>query len=265
MRVARSCFVAGAMLIAAAGPTAAVDRWETVSLVAPVGDDDSSTINEPKHGSVQVGHDFDSASDQDWIKLVGRARRSYEARVWSGSMPWLSSACPPGACASFDMVNTGGAVILPGAPDGVPSGSLGVSWTTGDVDGTFLLRAISNTGLAGLTYDLGFYETTMFLPRFNNVGTQVTLVILQNARPVTVGGFIHFYNAAGTHVYSHTFSLAGNATLVFPTTSVPALQNASGSAQVAHTAGYGGLSGKAVALEPSTGFTFDTPLTALPH
>ena len=34
----------------------------------------------------------------------------------------------------------------------------------------------------------------------------------------------------------------------------------SGSIIVAHTCGYGGLAGKAVALEPSTGFTFDTAL-----
>ena len=29
---------------------------------------------------------------------------------------------------------------------------------------------------------------------------------------------------------------------------------------MSHTCGYGGLAGKAVALEPATGFTFDTSL-----
>ena len=265
MRVARSYFVAGAMLIAVAGPTAAVDRWETVSLVAPVGDDDSSTINEPKHGAAQVGHDFDSASDQDWVKVVGRARRSYEARVWSGSMPWQSLACPPGACASFDMVTNGGAVVVAGAPEAVPSGALSVRWATGDVEELFYLRAQSNTGLGGFTYDLGLYETTMFLPRFNNSGTQTTVVILQNTRQTPVGGFVHFYDATGTHLHSQAITLQGNATLVFPTATVPALQGASGSVQVAHTAGYGGLTGKAVALEPFTGFAFDTAQTPLPY
>ena len=34
--------------------------------------------------------------------------------------------------------------------------------------------------------------------------------------------------------------------------------NQSGSVRIAHTCGYGGLSGKAVSVEPATGFTFDT-------
>jgi hypothetical protein len=267
MRVSRSPFLAGAMLIATAGPTVAIDRWETVSVVAPVGDDDSSTVNEPKHGATQVEHDLDSTSDQDWIKVVGRARRSYEARVWSGSLPWQSPACPPGACAGFDMVTSGGVVVIPGAPEALPSGSLSVRWTTGNADALVYLRAQGNTGLSGasLTYDLGFYDTTMFLARFNNVGTQTTVVILQSTRPTPVGGAIHFYDAAGTHLHAHDFTLQGNATLVLSTATVPALQNVSGSAQVAHTAGYGGLAGKAVALEPSTGYAFDTPLTPLPY
>ena len=34
----------------------------------------------------------------------------------------------------------------------------------------------------------------------------------------------------------------------------------SGSATVSHDGGYGDVMGKAVALEPATGFAFDTPL-----
>jgi hypothetical protein len=33
----------------------------------------------------------------------------------------------------------------------------------------------------------------------------------------------------------------------------------------AHTCGHGGLSGKAVSVEPATGFTFDTPFVHLPQ
>jgi hypothetical protein len=40
--------------------------------------------------------------------------------------------------------------------------------------------------------------------------------------------------------------------------------DASGSVTVAHDAPFGGLVGKAVALEPSTGFSFDTPLEPRP-
>ena len=264
MRVARSLVLAG-VLVPAALPVSAVDRWEAVSAIAPVGDDDSTTINEPRHGAVQVGHDFDSASDQDWIRFIGRARRSYEARVSSGSAPWTSVACPPGTCASFDLVDSGGVVVIPGAPDGLPSTAQSVRWASGDVDAPYYLRAISNTGLTGLTYDLVLYDTTLFLPRFNNVGTQTTVVLLQNTRTTPVGGFIHFFDGLGAHLHSQNFTLQGNATFVFPTVGIPALQNVAGSATVAHTAGYGGVTGKGVALEPATGFTFDTPLSVLPY
>lgn len=39
----------------------------------------------------------------------------------------------------------------------------------------------------------------------------------------------------------------------------------SGSITVTHDAPYGGLAGKCVTLEPATGFSFDTPLTARPR
>jgi hypothetical protein len=34
---------------------------------------------------------------------------------------------------------------------------------------------------------------------------------------------------------------------------------------VTHDAGYGELTGKAVALEPATGFVFESPLVPRPH
>jgi hypothetical protein len=74
---------------------------------------------------------------------------------------------------------------------------------------------------------------------------------------------ISFYNAAGTLIDTQGAPLAPNAPYVFNTASVSTLVGQSGFARVAHTAGYGGLSGKAVALEPSTGFTFDTVLTPI--
>jgi hypothetical protein len=39
----------------------------------------------------------------------------------------------------------------------------------------------------------------------------------------------------------------------------------SGSVRITHDCGYGGLSGKAVSIEPATGFTFDTPLLPRPR
>jgi hypothetical protein len=46
---------------------------------------------------------------------------------------------------------------------------------------------------------------------------------------------------------------------------VPGLAGQSGAAEIAQMGGYGALTGKAVALEPATGFTFDTSIVALPR
>jgi hypothetical protein len=45
------------------------------------------------------------------------------------------------------------------------------------------------------------------------------------------------------------------------TSAVPGVGGQSGSITVASDVAYGALAGKAVAVEPATGFTFDTPLT----
>jgi hypothetical protein len=46
---------------------------------------------------------------------------------------------------------------------------------------------------------------------------------------------------------------------------VAGVSGESGTLTISHDAGYGGLVGKAVALEPATGFAFDTPLIAKPR
>jgi hypothetical protein len=257
--------VAGVLFLAA--PARAVDRWEAPSPASPAGDNDFRTMNEPRHGDVQVGHDFHSATDADWVRIRTHPRRSYEVLVSSGSIPWMSGTCPTNDCATLAMVNAGGTVLNPGnsdgAPSGAPAGFSRVSWGTGELVDTFYLRALSNTGLAGLSYDLSFHETTMFLPRFNNSGTQVTVVVVQNTHPTGIAGHIHFYDGSGVPLHSEPFLLSPNASLVFPSHTIPALANKSGSATIAHTARYGGIAGKAVAVEPATGFTFDTAFTPI--
>ena len=45
---------------------------------------------------------------------------------------------------------------------------------------------------------------------------------------------------------------------VIATATVPGVGGTSGSAFIAHSCGFGGLNAKVVALEPATGFSFDT-------
>jgi hypothetical protein len=108
-------------------------------------------------------------------------------------------------------------------------------------------------------YRVRAYETTVFASRFNNSGTQVTVLLLQNASSDAVSGHVWLWDAGG--------ALAGEQVVTIPPHGAQALNLATlapgtgGSVTVSHDGAYGTLVGKAVALEPSTGYTFDTPLT----
>jgi hypothetical protein len=62
---------------------------------------------------------------------------------------------------------------------------------------------------------------------------------------------------------SLTTTVAPAALFILPTANLA--ENQSGSIRIAHNCGYGGLSGKAVSIEPATGFTFDTAMSHRPH
>ena len=111
-------------------------------------------------------------------------------------------------------------------------------------------------------YRVRLYETTYTVPRFNNSGTQSTVLLIQNAtdRACAVTAFL--VDREGVVVTALALTADPYQVLVMPTAS--AAPNASGSARVTHGCGYGGLSGKAVSIEPATGFAFDTPLLPRP-
>jgi len=109
-------------------------------------------------------------------------------------------------------------------------------------------------------YHLRAYETTLAVPRFNNGGSQITVLVLQNPTAQPVAGTIYFWSVAGALLGSSPLALAPAAALVLNTASVPGVAGASGTVTVAHDAPYGALAGKTVAVEPATGFTFDAPL-----
>jgi hypothetical protein len=115
------------------------------------------------------------------------------------------------------------------------------------------------------SYRIRFYETTGLVSRFNNAGGQGTVLVLQNPGATAVTGQVHLWNAAGTLLGSSSFTLAARASVALNTATVPGAAGQTGSITVAHNAPYGVLTGKAVALEPSTGFSFDTPLVTKPR
>lgn len=109
-------------------------------------------------------------------------------------------------------------------------------------------------------YRLRAYETTGSIPRFNNSGSQATVVIIQSTWSNPAQGRMHFWTPAGALLTTEPFSVNGRGTHVLLTFNVAALQGNSGTITVTSNAPYGTLVGKAVALEPATGFSFDSTM-----
>ena len=264
-RAALLCVLAS---LAAVPQARSNDRWDLGTLA----DDDSAlTVNEIPSGASQV-HDLEASAspDQDWVQIRVRDRHSYEARVsgWSGIV--FSSLdgppCVAGLCASLDRVNSGGTVLQNASTLEGGSHAVALRWIASATGGAYLRVTGPNTPLSTSDeYELEFFDTTYAAPRFNNSATQTTVLIVQNLKDAPVNGNIDFYNAGGTLLHSEPLTLNPKATSVVNTAVLPGLAGQSGSVLIAQTGGYGALAGKAVALEPGTGFTFDTPLVLTPR
>src|SRR5688572_26337958 len=137
-------------------------------------------------------------------------------------------------------------------------GVLALSWIQEQSADTQLVRvmgAACNAACDGNDrYRVRFYETTYTIPRFNNTATQTTLLLIRNDTDreceaayylVTSTGVV----ATGGDLFPHGMNVINTAEFA---------PNQSGSERIAHDCGYGGFTGKAVAIEPATGFTFDT-------
>lgn len=110
------------------------------------------------------------------------------------------------------------------------------------------------------------YDTTYDLARFNNAGGQGTVVVLQNNGGAPVSGRAYFWSAGGALLGSVPFAaLPPHGVLVLNTAVLPATAGLAGSVTVANDAPYGTLAGKAVAVDPPTGASFDTLLRPRPR
>ena len=116
-------------------------------------------------------------------------------------------------------------------------------------------------------YRIRAYETTLAVPRFNQSGTQVSVVILQNPTNAAISGHIYFWSAAGALLNGTglAFTLGPKEALIQNSGGVPGVSGTSGTITVSHNGRYGDLAGKVVALEPATGFSFDSLAVARPR
>jgi hypothetical protein len=224
-----------------------------------------ATSNVPFHGAQQV-HDLAAiagVADQDWFLLGTRPMSSYQIVVdgmtgdldlQGGDVQLLDEKT--GAVTDARVSDFGGRLTLDfevGAPP-----VLLPRWVR--IQGAACGSACGSQD----RYRVGFYDTTYTIPRFNNTGSQVTVLQIQNATDRDCLFDYWFFDEGGHLLVTSGFPIGAHRLLVL-STDTGVLVDTAGSARITHTCGYGGLSGKAVSVEPATGFTFDTQMLHRPH
>jgi hypothetical protein len=251
--------VAAALVAAAAG----ADVWD----VQDQNDDTvTSTRTDLRHGVYQA-HDLavrpGPVPDEDWYMVYQYRDASYEVVVDGVSGDAISGL-------RLERLAQDGTTVLQSAPSALLTRYLRWANTGTHDEGSERVRvagASCGTGCgADDVYTIRLRETTVYLPRFNNSGTQGTVLLLQGAPShQSVTARLVFRSAGGTllHVLQVSVPFEGGA--VVNLASISQLAGQSGHVVIGHDGGYGGLTVKAVAIEPATGFTFDTAGVSIPH
>jgi hypothetical protein len=242
---------------------AVADVWD------PADESRFLTTNELVHGSDQI-HELGPGGsaqgrDSDFFRIGERPLSSYEVVV-DGVTNGIAAGL------SVQRWNIAGPVQEAQGTSGVFPGSRSLRWqnTLNSSLATAFVRVGTSTPCIGCSsaksaYHVRSYETTYSVPRFNNNVTQTTILLVQNTSDRQVNGGVHFWSVGGGLLGSSPFTLATKQLLVQNTASLAFAAGTTGSITVSHDGRYGDLAGKAVALEPATGFTFETALTPRPR
>jgi hypothetical protein len=247
----------------ASGSAAMADVWD----VQTENDNTIASENELVHGSDQL-HDLGrlpgppAADDQDWYQISQKPYSSYEIVVDATS----------GDIGTGLVVNRTDAAGTTNLQTSVAVGvgySRSLRWqnaTSNEVNDQHIAVTSPACGTgcgADDVYRLRAYETSYAVPRYNNTGTQLTVILLQNPTNYRIQGNIYFWSPLGALVATQPFDLQGKNLLVLQP--LASTMGTSGAVTVSHDGRYGDLSGKTVALEPATGFSFDTPMIPRVH
>lgn len=227
------------------------DVWDTEG-----GTDNTAaaTRNRLVHGTRQshdVG-DIPAGSDLDWYVLWSAPRASYEV-ITEGYTDEIPIATRYTANGSTSL--TGQSDV-----DGLGDLAYSVRWrnTTATAEESRLrVTPATTANSTSDNYDIRMYETTIYIGRFNNSASQVTVLICQNPSNVAINLSQYFWGSGGALLATSSFTLQPKNTQT--TAGVAGTAGQGGSVTVAHDGPYGSLNCKGVALEPDTGFSFDTP------
>jgi hypothetical protein len=257
-----------ASLVLGTALPAAADVWD----VQFDHDNDQGTDNELIHGSIQL-HDLGvlagNQPDADWYTVGQQPKSSYELVVDGASGDVNDKGVEVQR-----LTQQGTAIVLTQTSVGISPGmeyARSLRWenTTADFVRTDFLRVRSSNCQTTCgpddQYRVRFYETTVAIPRFNQSTAQTTVLLIQNPTSYDVTGHVYFWHASGTLEHTQPFSVGDHALYSLALGTIPILANKSGTITISHDARYGDLAGKAVALEPSTGFSFDSAMVWRPR
>ena len=252
------------LALAGAGTASSTDYWDLST------NNDNGfieTFNELAHGLSQQ-HDLQAnpgpVADEDWTFFFTPPRSSFEAVIDS------ASGDIAGPLTMFQRLDGGGSMVVQTSEIANVGATVGTNialrWQ--NTNSTFTLNYL-RVRSGGCTTDCGpedqyhlrVYDTTVAVPRFNNAAGQITVLIVQNPTAWTrdIAGTVYFWSPTGTLLGSAPFALGAKAALVLNTAAVMGVAGQTGTITISHDGGYGNLAAKSVALEPSTGFSFDTP------
>jgi choice-of-anchor B domain-containing protein len=254
-------------------PTDESDETFSVDLVAPAGatiasghalgtivDDDGPPGQELIHGAVE---------SRSLAALPGGVVNPTLFRLWQGAnasyevvLDGISGGAAP---VVLERLTNAQSSVLQTGVQSLTGGSAFLRWENRGPDVGDQWIRVRSTGCtsdcgADATYRVRAYETTESLAHFASSGTQATVLMLQNRGAALVSGHVDFWGATGAPLGTHAFSLPPQGSLTLDVATVSGIAGQSGSATVSHDGAYDDLVGKLVALEPSTGFSFDTPL-----
>ena len=204
-------------------------------------------------------------ADEDVFRILQRAHASYEVLL-DGASGDIGSGSGP----LLERLASDASTVLQGSSPAGAGGSRSLRWMnaldTPVADELVRVRSAGCTTTcdAADVYRLSALETTGFIPRFNNSGTQITVLVLQNLGDEAVDVDVRFWSGTGASLGGPPIATLGPRQSYVLNTSTIA-PGSSGSITVANTGRYGQLTGKAVAVEPATGFTFDTAMGPRPR
>lgn len=212
-----------------------------------------------------------TSPDVDWFALAQAPYSSYEVVVDAVSGDLAEDAFPLRVRRlAADQIS----VLL---PDAVPVGlgrARALRWQNGTTqDNTQWIRIESGASGVACDVDCGtddvyrvrFYDTTASIPRFNNSGGQITVLVLQNVVDAPVTATAYFWSTTGALLGSQIINLSPRQSTSLNTSTVAGVSGQGGAITISHTAGFGGLAGKTVALDPANGFSFDALMIYRPR